>query len=653
MAMSFSLQLCILFLTFDDCMARATAKLPRDVYGDPLPFGATARFGSIRWRIPKAVEAVAVSHDGKLVAAFNMEGTVVVWDRKDGRPVHEIKASAGSIAFSPDGKYLATGGGANFRNADPDLRIRLWDLKTGRVKSVFPPVKGTPISRLVFTSDSKLLISAGFGHPVTVWKSPSGDKVHEFPTDQGQHYNVALSPDDKWLAVSENDLFALSIYSLDGFRKLRRIKSPSGYFATVAFSPDGKSLLTYQSDRICTWDVAKGKTTSTIRVENEILREVVFTPDAKKAAMMGSSREIEWLDLSTGKKLESWKDPREKPDISTGVLNISPDGKLLAVGNWGTVKLWDTATGKVVQQPTQPNEIPFSVRYSTDGKSALVACHECIYLLDGKTLTLRKRIPIQVGSEYRPWTPIAISPDGGQAALLDEKDEPVLLDLGNPANVRKLAHAGPAPRNLVFSPDGKRLFGSPPNSTGIWTWDVATGKAAASLAKEATLLTNVSIARNAEKLAVVVKGEKPTCRFWNLRTNKEEPSLELEWNRGTIGPDSIEMSDGGKWLVVYYFRQYLRVWDLTTRTERFDFPWSFEDGPGTWAFSPDSKYLVTSHNRVIRSWNLESGEKVAELRGHKGEIFDLAFSPDGEALVSTCNCCSVIRWQKSAWQGRK
>jgi hypothetical protein len=85
---------------------------------------------------------------------------------------------------------------------------------------------------------------------------------------------------------------------------------------------------------------------------------------------------------------------------------------------------------------------------------------------------------------------------------------------------------------------------------------------------------------------------------------------------------------------------------------------TFKDGPFRWVFSHDSKLLVTSHGDrgkdILRTWDLASGEKVAEVaahRGHPGDIMGLACAPDG-GLFSTCNCCTVLRWQKSAWQGK-
>jgi WD40 repeat protein len=77
----------------------AGEKAPLDIYGDPLPPGATARFGSLRWRIPKAVNAVAISPNGKLVGAVNMDGKVSVWDKEQWPIVASILGFHGRGGF--------------------------------------------------------------------------------------------------------------------------------------------------------------------------------------------------------------------------------------------------------------------------------------------------------------------------------------------------------------------------------------------------------------------------------------------------------------------------------------------------------------------------------------------------------------------------
>jgi WD40 repeat protein len=184
-------------------------------------------------------------------------------------------------------------------------------------------------------------------------------------------------------------------------------------------------------------------------------------------------------------------------------------------------------------------------------------------------------------------------------------------------------------------------------------WNVQTGKEIAPLNNDVMPLSNLSVARRAEKLAVVVKGDKAHCRLWDLRTGKEEPGFALDNGPVKYGPEEILLSDDGKLLLAYHVNSHISVWDVAKKVERHQFKRSFEDGPFRWAFSTDGKFLITSHaGGTIRTRDMADGKKVAELHGHPSGIVALACSPDGAGLLSTCTSCTILRWGKTAWQGK-
>lgn len=206
---------------------RADQQTRPDIDGDPLPEGAAARFGSQRLRMPAAVEMVAISPDSKLVAAVNMHGKVSVWKTKTGQLLHELSGSTtgeACLAFSPHGRYLATGGRFDSLTGSGDFRVRVWDLKNGKVKTTLPAQQGS-ISKLIFTSDGSTLVSAGFDQPVIAWKVSTGEKLREFAGEEYTFHHVAISSDDKWIAVSNRDLKNVTVFSMDGTRLICRLEN--------------------------------------------------------------------------------------------------------------------------------------------------------------------------------------------------------------------------------------------------------------------------------------------------------------------------------------------------------------------------------------------------------------------------------------------
>src|SRR5438067_658877 len=120
---------CFFALLLQAGSIRSFEQAPHDAYGDSLPPGATARFGSLRWRLPDAINGVAISSDGKQVAAVNMHGKVAVWEKESGKLLHDIwgsKTGEACLAFSPDGKSLATGGRFDNSTGTGDYRVRIW-----------------------------------------------------------------------------------------------------------------------------------------------------------------------------------------------------------------------------------------------------------------------------------------------------------------------------------------------------------------------------------------------------------------------------------------------------------------------------------------------------------------------------------------------
>jgi WD40 repeat protein len=375
-----------------------------------LPPGAVARLGTLRFRHGDRIHDIALGADGKSIVSA--AGKIVhVWELATGKERirfdgHEDAVTA--VACSPDGKLIASGGRENL--------IRLWDPANGREIRRFvgyeerdrnkPDLQG--FFSLLFTPDSRQLISASIGSENTIclWDAASGKKVREFGRfGPNSAWSPALSPDGKVLAavVNENQAGEVRLWEVATGRERKRWTlpnkriwpvafSPNGKMlaccvgdgpsandwskpcpiklwdavsgedirtlpghkglAAVTFAPDGKTLSSWSSADITArlWDVATGKELRPVGPDRQAqIFKMLFCPDGKTMVSYGQENCLRFWDSTTGKEVRS----SEGSQSWVGAVSFSPNGRLVASGSAdGLIQLWDTATKKEVRRLT-------------------------------------------------------------------------------------------------------------------------------------------------------------------------------------------------------------------------------------------------------------------------------------------------------------
>jgi RNA polymerase sigma factor (sigma-70 family) len=196
---------------------------------------------AIRGR-PDVLVTAALSPDGRVLAYGSRDGTVSVWDIAQRRKrVWGAEATVFGLAFSPDGKLLASAGGEEFvREGNKAGELRLWDPMTGREVAVLEGPTNT-VSSLAFTPDGKTLASGGFDRAVRLWDVRTGRVLSESRLHSGVVRSVAFSPDGRTLASGSFDGTVKLLDAATG-KELAALQGPGGGILSVAFSPDGRLL---------------------------------------------------------------------------------------------------------------------------------------------------------------------------------------------------------------------------------------------------------------------------------------------------------------------------------------------------------------------------------------------------------------------------
>jgi WD40 repeat protein len=285
------------------------------------------------------VYSVAFSPDGKTLASGAGDGTIKMWSMADGRELRTLSSNSEqvySVAFSPDGKALASGLG--------DHTIRLWDVNTGKEIRTLSG-HDFEVRSVAFSPDGNVLAS-GAGTNIKLWKVNTGKEIRTLSGHYGAVYSVAFSPDGKTLASGSNDNFVM-MWDIESGKQIQSIHDHSFLVLSVAFSPDGKLLASGSWDRtIKLRDAVTGKEIRTPLGYYGRIYSVAFSPDGKTIASGSDDNIIKLWDVESGTEIRTLVG-------HTGTVNsvaFSPDGRTLASGSEDrTVKLWNVMDGQEIR----------------------------------------------------------------------------------------------------------------------------------------------------------------------------------------------------------------------------------------------------------------------------------------------------------------
>lgn len=594
------------------------------------------------------VWSVAFHPNGRWLATGGFDHTIGIWSLDGGLLAQLVghHEALKRVAFDAEGKRLAS--------IARDARIIVWDLERFRALTVIEH----PGFDLALSADGKKLYAVGPKAEIAVYDAASGKLLRSVTTPNAegrQLLGIALSPDGRTLATA----------SLDGIvhlwdEKRLTVRSKLGARTwRVAFGPDGR-LAVPAGDRVLVVDAASGETRASIGVKGG----AAHVAWGGGRLFAGVDKDVVVLDPDAGKVVKRF---------SVGILEalgVSADGTRVATGNDDPqVRLWRADTGAPELALGTPWGAVGSARFDPKGERILTTAAHWLDVWDAKRGTLLWRLRTKKPPGEAAW-----SPDGELVATSAGDGTVVIFDAASGGELGKVevpTRDDWGPR-FAFSPDSQRLAVFIEKRLSLWDRKlkrtIKSGSSDLSLASDVKWSGTVIAVGGSEGVALFDPDLKALAKL--------DVKQVVPWGR----VEALAFSPDGRALLTAT-SQHLGLFELPSgklvakidgRTlhappvfspdgRAIAFP-SREHGVSLWSggrtrellrvgsavrqlrWSPDGKRIaVASDDSQIRVVEVATRKLLSTLSGHEARIWSLEWNPSGRVLLAASHQARLHR----------
>ena len=559
------------------------------------------------------LDALAISRDSLRFATGGWDAQARIVDRMTGQVLHVLPHGGEyvhAVAFSPDGRFLATG------SNDPAGFVQLWDCQTGQRIKAFRGHDDAVLS-VAFSNDGTRLLTSSYDKTARLWNVETGTEILAY---RGHHWWVwcaAFSRDDKQIVTAGQDGTAIVWETNSGKRLYPPFRGHRGPVYSATFSPDGTEIVTGGYDhRILIWNPID------IQPENfkNLAQQGNVIVPPKFQALEGHADAVRSVAFeASGQSLVL---------VSAGMDNV--------------VRVWDFANRLPIKAFRGHGGSVQAALLLSDGKAVLSAARDGFVLqwsienyeefrtLKGRVLTGHDDAVLAA----------AYSNDQKQVvtASRDRTARTWDVETGKPGLTFEEGHAYLASSALFF-PNGRYLLTAAVDNTAR-VWDVATGGQVYRLEHTGR---SAATAMSLDARWIATGSDDKTVKLWEVKKLDAPQGPVFKKLEGHVAEvTSIAFSQDNLWLATGDAKGHVKLWSL----ESGKIVASLEGHTrkiSAIVFLPDgSRVLTASLDKTVSQWDVKSGKELPQLSlRHPDAVHAMKLIPGKNPRVVTS--CSVLK----------
>jgi WD40 repeat protein len=625
-------------------------------------------------------ESAVFSPDGRLLATVTRDRLVHVWDLSKGQIISTLssKITGAMVVFFPDGTHVITTGAKK--------TLLIWDTSTGEVEVVLRGVDMNGNLGVAISPDGKQILTYGMGTSIQEWSTSSGQLIATISSashfEFGHVLHAEFSSNGRLIlaATTDSDVESLSVdrgrVALSGGQlrnsenhdAARIWEAGSGkllnevrvvQISTASFSPDAKHILTSSLDgSVRLWNVVNGSLEGTFSGHSAEVRDARFTSNGEFVFSSSDDGTTLFWNASSGQLLARIlsigdvssdghfvvaKAPTGSALIVWSLSNAellatlsghtdhlyhvaySPDGRLIATESGDkSARLWEATTGRSLATLVGPQDFA-GIQFSRDSRRVITGGSDnAVRVWDASTgHLLSTRLATEAISRFQLSSDrrfIIASGSHATRVWKTDSDEPLATVEGEAAELAAIA------------PNGCCLLTARKDGTAR-IWRIPGGELLGTFAGNTGELYSVEF--SPDSTLILTGGRDSVARI--LSVSELTLLTTLVGHRGSILVATF--SPDGRRAVTSSLDRTTRLWDIATgrmladiTSERLENPYEFDFA----TFSGDGTRLVTVQllSPELFVWDGRSGDLITSLSGHRRAVHDVAFSPDGNEIVS-------------------